>query len=144
MQIPDDGIEMLAKRPLFAGLSRKELKQIVALGVTMTFPRGKKLTTQDAIGLEAFLVVSGESRCLVGSEIELARHGPGDFFGELSLLDGARRSVTVVADTEMVVTVFDKREFRKMIETSPSVALKLLETLAARLRTADQALASDG
>jgi CRP-like cAMP-binding protein len=142
MQLPESGIEMLAKQPLFAGLSHKELKSIVALGVTMAFPSGKKLTAEDAIGLEAFLVVSGDASCLVGGGVEVAKLGPGDFFGELSLLDGARRSATVVATSDMVITVFDKREFRQLIENSPSVALKLLETMAARLRAADRKLAT--
>lgn len=141
MRIPPEGIVMLGKRPLFAGLSRKELESVAALGVTMEIAAQKELMTQDTIGQEAFLIVSGTARCLVGEGIELARLGPGDFFGELSLLDGARRSATVIAETPMVVTVFDRREFRQLIETSASVALKLLEAMAARLRAVDQELA---
>jgi CRP/FNR family cyclic AMP-dependent transcriptional regulator len=143
MRIPDGGIDMLAQRPLFSGLSRKELKSIAALGVTIEISAGQELTKQDAIGIEAFLIVTGAARCVVGDEVQLATLGPGDFFGELSLLDGARRSATVIADTDMVVVVFDKREFRQLIEASTSIALKLLESMAARLRVVDQELAAE-
>jgi len=143
MRLPEGGIEMLAQRPLFSGLSRKELKSVVDLGVTLEVSAGQALTKQDAPGMEAFLIVSGAARCLVGEGVELAGLGPGDFFGELSLLDGARRSATVVADSDMVVVVFDKAEFRQLIETSTSIALKLLEAMAARLRVVDQELAAE-
>ena len=55
----------------------------------------------------------------------------------MSLLDGARRSATVIADTDMIVTVFVRREFVRLVETSPVVAIKLLAAMAARLRSAD-------
>jgi CRP-like cAMP-binding protein len=100
------------------------------------------MTKQDAVGLEAFLIISGAARCLIDAG-ELAVLGPGDFFGELSLLDGARRSATVLADTDMVVVVFDKREFRQLIEASTSIALKLLAAMAARLRVVNQELAAE-
>jgi CRP-like cAMP-binding protein len=140
MRVPDGGIDMLAQRPMFSGLSRKELKSVASLGVTLEIPAAKELTKQDAMGSEAFLIVSGVARCVISGGVELATLGPGDFFGELSLLDGARRSATVIADTDMVVVVFDKKEFHQLIETSPSIAVKLLEAMAARLRVVDQEL----
>jgi CRP-like cAMP-binding protein len=142
MRTPDGGIDVLAQRPLFSGLSRKELKSVVALGVNVEVPAGQEMTKQDAVGLEAFLIISGAARCLIDAG-ELAVLGPGDFFGELSLLDGARRSATVLADTDMVVVVFDKREFRQLIEASTSIALKLLAAMAARLRVVNQELAAE-
>jgi CRP-like cAMP-binding protein len=139
--MPDGGIDLLAQRPLFSELSRKELKSVVALGVNVEVPAGQELTKQDAVGLEAFLIISGTARCLIDGGGEVAVLGPGDFFGELSLLDGARRSATVIAETDMVVVVFDKREFRQLIEASTSIALKLLAAMAARLRVVDRELA---
>jgi CRP-like cAMP-binding protein len=55
----------------------------------------------------------------------------------MSLLDGERRSATVIADTDMTVTVFERSEFVRLIEASPAVAMKLLAAMAARLRSAD-------
>ena len=134
MRIPEEGIEMLAKRPLFAGLSRKELESVAALGVTLEFSAGQELAKEGAIGLEAFLIVSGEARVTVGEGIGVGTLGPGDHFGEISLLDGGRRGATVVAVTDMVVTVFERREFLRLIETSPSIAVRLMEAMGARLR----------
>jgi CRP/FNR family transcriptional regulator, cyclic AMP receptor protein len=142
VRIPPEGIGMLAKRPLFFGLSRKELESVAALGVTLEISAGQELTTQDTVGREAFLIVTGSASCQIDGVVEIARLGAGDLFGELSLLDGAPRSATVIADTDMVVTVFDRREFIRLVETSSSIALKLLEAIAARLRAADQELAS--
>lgn len=144
MRIPPEGVELLAQRPLFSGLSRKELESVAALGVTLEIEANQVLTKEGAIGQEAFLIVAGNAHCTVGDRVEVANLGPGDLFGEMSLLDGARRSATVVADTDMVVTVFDRREFVGLVETSPDLALKLLAAMAARLRAVDHEIASRG
>jgi len=73
---------------------------------------------------------------------EVAVLGPGDLFGEMSLLDQAPRSATVVADSDMRVTVFVRSEFVRLIEASPKIALKLLAAMAARLRSVDQGFVS--
>lgn len=137
MRIPQQGIEMLAQRPLFAGLSRKELESVAALGVTVEIPANQVLTKEGTIGEEAFLIVSGNAHCTIGDRAEVANLGPGDLFGEMSLLDGERRSATVIADTDMTVTVFERREFVRLVETSPVVAMKLLAAMATRLRSVD-------
>jgi CRP/FNR family transcriptional regulator/CRP/FNR family cyclic AMP-dependent transcriptional regulator len=137
VRIPQQGIEMLAQRPLFAGLSRKELESVAALGVTVEIPANQVLTKEGTIGEEAFLIVSGNAHCTIGDRAEVANLGPGDLFGEMSLLDGERRSATVIADTDMTVTVFERREFVRLVETSPVVAMKLLAAMATRLRSVD-------
>jgi CRP/FNR family cyclic AMP-dependent transcriptional regulator len=137
VRIPQQGIEMLAQRPLFAGLSRKELESVAALGVTVEIPANQVLTKEGTIGEEAFLIVSGNAHCTIGDQAEVANLGPGDLFGEMSLLDGERRSATVIADTDMTVTVFERREFVRLVEASPVVAMKLLAAMAARLRSVD-------
>jgi len=128
---------MLAQQPLFAGLSRKELNSVAALGVTVEIAANQVLTKEGAIGQEAFLIISGSARCTVDDQVEVANLRPGDLFGEMSLLDGARRSATVTADTDMTVTVFERSEFIRLVETSPVVAMKLLAAMAARLRAVD-------
>lgn len=137
MRIPPEGIEMLAQRPLFAELSRKELESVAQLGVTLEIAANQVLTKEGAIGQEAFLIVSGNAHCTVGDQVEVANLGPGDLFGEMSLLDGERRSATVIAETDMTVTVFNRREFVRLVESSPGVAMKLLASMAARLRAVD-------
>ena len=137
MRIPPKAIEMLAQRPLFAGLSRKELESVSQLGVTLDVSANQVLTKEGAIGQEAFLIVSGNAHCTVGDQVGVASLGPGDLFGEMSLLDGARSSATVVADTDMTVTVFERSEFIRLVEASPAIAMKLLAAMAARLRSVD-------
>ena len=137
MRIPPEGIEMLAQRPLFAGLSRKELESVAQLGVTLEIAADQVLTKEGAIGQEAFLIVSGNAHCTVGDQLGVADLGPGELFGEMSLLDGERRSATVTADTDMTVTVFNRAEFVRLVETSPDIAMKLLAAMAARLRAVD-------
>ena len=137
MRIPPEGIEMLAQRPLFAGLSRKELESVAKLGVTLGITANQVLTKEGTIGQEAFLIVSGNAHCTVGDQVEVANLGPGDLFGEMSLLDGERRIATVIADTDMTVTVFNRGEFVRLVEASPAVAMKILAAMASRLRASD-------
>jgi CRP/FNR family transcriptional regulator, cyclic AMP receptor protein len=137
MRIPPEGIELLGQRPLFAGLSRKELESVAQLGVTLEISANQVLTKEGVIGHEAFLIVSGNAHCTIGEELEVAHLAPGDLFGEMSLLDGERRSATVIADTDMTAVVFNRQEFIRLVETSPVIALKLLSAMASRIRAVD-------
>jgi CRP/FNR family transcriptional regulator, cyclic AMP receptor protein len=144
MRISAEVLEMLAAQPLFSGLSQQELRSIAALGTPVDIKAGRVLTKEGASGLEAFLIVSGTARCVIGEQ-EVAILGPGDLFGEMSLLDRAPRSATVVADTEMSMIVFMRSELIRLVEASPKIALKLLAAMAARLRKVDQGfVASNG
>ena len=137
MRIPREVLGMLEARPLFSGLSQKELRSIAALGTTLEIEAGYVLTNESDYGRDAFLIVSGAARCVVG-DVEVAVLGPGELFGEIALLDGAPRSATVIAESDMTVTSFDRREFVRLVEVSPKVALKLLAAMATRLRAVDQ------
>lgn len=81
--------------------------------------------------------MSGTAHSTVGDHVEVADLGTGDLLGEMSLLDGERRSATVIAETGMTVTVFNRGEFVRLVEASPVVAMKLLASMAARLRSLD-------
>lgn len=141
MRIPREVLSLLAAQPLFSELSQAELRSIAALGTTVEIEPGHVLTEEGADGREAFLIVSGSARCLVG-DVEVAVLGPGDFFGEMSLLDRAPRSATVTAASAMRVTGFERREFIALVSVSPKIALKLLSAMATRLRAADVAFAT--
>jgi CRP/FNR family cyclic AMP-dependent transcriptional regulator len=137
MRIPREVLGMLEARPLFSGLSQKELRSIAALGTTLEIEAGYVLTNESDYGRDAFLIVSGAARCVVG-DVEVAVLGPGELFGEIALLDGSPRSATVIAESDMTVTSFDRREFVRLVEVSPQVALKLRAAMATRLRAVDQ------
>ena len=128
---------MLAAQPLFSGLSKNELRSVASLGTPVSFKPGRVITEEGSVGREAILITSGSARCLVGGK-KVAVLGPGDLFGEISLLDQAPRSATVIADTDMEAIVFLAPEFLRLVQASPKIALKLLTEMAARLRATDR------
>jgi len=135
--IPKHVLDGLAAVPLFSGLSQKELRAVAGLGTGVRVEPGDLLTREGTSGIQASLIASGKARCVAGAT-RLQTLGPGDFFGEMSLLDGAPRSASVVAETSMQVTVFNRREFVQLVEVSPRIVMKLLTTMARRLRTVDE------
>jgi CRP-like cAMP-binding protein len=70
----------------------------------------------------------------------IAHLGAGDFFGEMSLIDGKPRSATVVADSPVLLLVVDVRSFGRLLETVPGLSNKVMATLCERLRAADETL----
>jgi len=97
---------------------------------------GQRLTTAGNRGAEVLIVLSGTATCLVG-EVEEARFGPEDFFGEVATLDGGPRTATVVARTDMDVLVLSRFEFETLVESSPEVAHRMPKEMAHRLRLAN-------
>jgi len=126
----------LAEVPLFSACSKKDLQLLSKRTERVHVPAGKVLVREGAAGAEFFVILDGEA--------EVSRHGrrvatlgPGDFFGDLALLDRAPRNATVTAKTEMELAVLGQREFAAMIDEVPGFAHKLLSGLAHRLRGFD-------
>jgi CRP-like cAMP-binding protein len=138
-RIPKSVIERLGRVPLFSGCSQDELRSIARLGTPLEVDVGKVLTEQGSSGREFFLVLEGKAECTTGRK-SLALFGPGDYFGELALLEGGSRTATVTATTPMRVLVLSITEFSDLLRTSPSVSVKLLANLAGRLRRAQSSL----
>jgi CRP-like cAMP-binding protein len=96
------------------------------------------LAHQGSPGREFYVILDGKASVSIdGSEV--ATLGPGDFFGEMALLDQGPRVATVMASTPMEVAVLDPREFSTLIEEHPGVARKVLKVMAHRLREAEKA-----
>ena len=131
--VPRQVLDMLAQVPLFSACSRSELRHIAGLGTEVQVAPGATLTKQGAVGREFFLVTKGSARCSRDGNL-VARFGPGDFFGEMALLDRAPRNATIVADEPMTVLVLDAGEFETLLDESPSIGRKLLKALAERQR----------
>ncbi len=131
-------LDMLAAVPLFSSCGQAELRQIARLGTPVPVPAGRVLTVEGTPGREFFLILEGAAECTIGGR-HAAQFGPGDFFGEMALLDGGPRTATVTALTDMEVLVLDAREFSSLLAASPSITTKVLGTLARRLRAADAA-----
>jgi CRP/FNR family cyclic AMP-dependent transcriptional regulator len=130
-------LDHLKNVPLFAGCTKKELERIARSGDEITMTAGSLLVDQGQTGREAFVVLDGQ--------VTVKRNGrkvttlePGGIVGELSLLDHGPRTATVVCDTDCTLFVIDQRHFRTVLEQHPSIAMKLLATLAANIRAMDR------
>jgi CRP/FNR family transcriptional regulator, cyclic AMP receptor protein len=130
---PKTILDMLAAVPLFSACTRSELRSIANLGTQVSVADGTQLTTQGRPGMEFFLVVDGEVRCLVDGEL-VSTLGVGEFFGEISLLDHRPRSATVVATGKTTVLAFDVSEFHGLLKSSPSISQKIRDAAAERDR----------
>jgi CRP-like cAMP-binding protein len=135
-RIPREQMELLHKVPLFSTCTQRELRAIAQLGTPIGAEEGAFLIENGHPGREFFLVLEGRASCRVRNK-EVRRFTPGNYFGELALLHGGIRTADVVAATPMELLVLDAREFRSMLMTTPSIGVKMLAALAARLTGAD-------
>ncbi len=129
-------VKLLKGVALFEGLSSRELQKVARLADEVEVAASKRLATAGETGRELFVIVEGRATVKTprGRTVKL---GPGQFFGEMSLLDGAPRSATVEASTPMRLLVIGQREFGGLLTEVPSVAKRIMRTLSQRLREAD-------
>lgn len=135
-RIPKNQIALLGAVPLFAACSQGELRAIAQLGTPISVGAGTVLTEQGKPGREFFLVLDGVASCRVRNK-EVKRFKAGGYFGELAILHGGIRTADVVAVNDMDLLVFDAREFRSLLMTTPGIGVKMLATLAERITSAD-------
>lgn len=131
------GADLLAQVPLFEGLSRRHLRKIAEHADEVSFRERETIVEVDQPGGTFFVIVQGEVRIVRGDRT-IARAGPGEFFGEISLLDGGPRTASVVADTPVVAIRLFKGSFDKVVREEPGVAAKILAVVARRLRAAEK------
>jgi CRP/FNR family transcriptional regulator, cyclic AMP receptor protein len=124
--------EQLAAVPLFEGLSKKQLRRISSLMTRLDRPAGKVLTREGEQGSEFFIVLEGEVEVRLGDRV-VATRGPGEYVGEIALLDRRPRTATVVATTPVSVEVLSRREFRSLLVQAPELSEQILATVAQRL-----------
>jgi CRP/FNR family cyclic AMP-dependent transcriptional regulator len=129
-------LDHLANVPLFTVCSKKDLQRIARASDEVEVPAGKTLVEEGKPGHEFYLIVDGMASVLRNGR-RIAKLGPGQYFGELALLDRGPRSATVQADTDMTVLVLGQREFAGVLDEVPGLAHKLLSSMAMRLREAD-------
>ena len=134
-------LERLGRIPMFAACSKKELAVIGRQADDLRFEPGKVLVREGAPGSELFLILDGKASVTVRGR-DVGTIGPGDFFGELAVLDPAPRDATVTALTPMEALVVGRREFSALVAEVPPLANKLLVGMARRLREADRKLNS--
>ena len=131
------GADLLAQVPLFEGLSKRHLKKIAEHADQVSFREKETIVEAGQPGGTFFVVVEGEAK-VVQKDRVIARVGPGEFFGEISLLDGGPRTASVVADTPVVAVRLFKASFDRVVREEPGVAAKILAVVAGRLRQAEK------
>jgi CRP/FNR family transcriptional regulator, cyclic AMP receptor protein len=124
---------MLKRVPLFAGLDNKEIQQIADSMRERHFKAGDTVTQEGAGGVGFFVVESGEADVTVGGETR-GTVGPGDYFGEIALINESPRTATITARTDMACYGMTPWDFRPLVETNSTIAWKLLTAMAEKLK----------
>lgn len=134
-------IRDLAGLTPFAGCSRRQLEEVNRLSDDVSCPAGTHLMKEGAAGRECFVIAEGEAVVTIAGS-EVARLGPGDIVGEMAVLDREPRSATVLATTPLRAVVMTNLQFAAVADTCPSVARRVMGTLAQRLREVQAASAA--
>ena len=136
--VPEPQYATIERVPLFANLSPSEVEAIASLFKERRFAPGETITKEGAGGAAFYVVESGEAVVTAGGR-ERATFGPGDYFGEIALIDEGARSATVTAKTELLCYGLTYWEFRPLVQRNATIAWNLLQTLAKRFRTVQEA-----
>jgi pyruvate,water dikinase len=134
---PVAAVESVEKVPLFACLDRDEAEAVAHLFKERRFAKGETVVMEGASGAAFFMIDSGEATVTVHGK-EQATLGPGDYFGEIALIDEKPRSATVTAATDLVCHGLTFWEFRPLVEGNGKLGWKLLQSMAGMLRAAQQ------
>jgi CRP-like cAMP-binding protein len=128
----DTTVELLKRVPLFARCSKAELRRIARAAEEIDLREGKVFTREGEPGREFFVLLEGSADVhRKGKKVNVLN--PGDFFGEIALVSDRPRSATVTATTPVRVLVVTAREFRTVMLELPSIQLKVLQAVIARL-----------
>ena len=129
--------ERLARIPLFEGLSKRQLSQVSSLMTPLDLKAGKVLARQGEVGREFLILLEGQVEVARDGKI-IAVRGPGDFIGEIALLDNRPRTATVTARTDVVVEVLNGGEFASLLAEAPELSAQVMATMARRLAALDR------
>jgi CRP/FNR family transcriptional regulator, cyclic AMP receptor protein len=128
----DAKIELLKRVPLFAGCSKSELRELAKSADELDIREGTVLTREGRPAREFFVLIDGTARVTKDGKT-IADLGAGDWFGEIALITNSPRTATVTATSPGDVLVITDRRFHSVVETMPSIALKVLATVGDRL-----------
>jgi CRP-like cAMP-binding protein len=126
--------DILGQVPLFADLPSRHRKRLADRMEEHRFMEGASVVRYGDVGDTFYVIVEGEARVQGPSGRVLNRLRPGEFFGEISLLDGGPRTATVVAETPLRMLALGRPAFRELIEHEPGVAVTMLKHAAGMLR----------
>ena len=137
---------MLRSIPLFKDLSDTDMVLINDLAIEKQVPKGKVVLTEGAVGDSLFAIISGRVKVFIGDEegreIILKILGPGDFFGEMSMIDSEPRSASVSTLDACTFKVLSHQAFEQCLLCAPRIATLVMQSLAKRLRDADRKIST--
>jgi len=132
-------IEMLQKTPLWSALSKQDLKLVAKLSHERSFQIGQAIVTKGEAGVGFYLILEGAVEVRSGGK-SLSKLGPGQFFGEMSIIDNQPRSADVIAIENSRVLILSAWSFKTLISDNPKIALKMMQEFVRRLRESDKSL----
>ncbi len=124
--------ETLAQIDIFSELSKAELRDIGRLMTPIDIRAGKQFITEGSPGREAFIILEGQATVRLGGRL-VATVGPGEVIGEMAVIAGLPRSASVIAETDIVAEVLDRREFMALIDSNPKLTKKIMIAAIKRL-----------
>jgi CRP/FNR family transcriptional regulator, cyclic AMP receptor protein len=130
----DGRSDLLGQCPLFGGVARDDLRAIGDRALEVEFPAEHVIARQGEIGTGFFVVIEGHVRVVRDGDV-IARLGPGDFFGEMSVIDGLPRVAQVVTSDPTTCLALASWEFERVVLEHPTIGLAILRGLSARLRS---------
>jgi CRP-like cAMP-binding protein len=131
--VADPKVVALARVPLFARCTPRELEFVAAHTDEVDVPAGKELTTQGTRSHTFYVLLDGHANVIVDGD-DRGNLGPGDFFGEISMLDQGEGTATITTISECRMMVMSHSQFRDVVKSNDAVLVKVLEAMAARLR----------
>jgi CRP/FNR family transcriptional regulator, cyclic AMP receptor protein len=129
--------EALSHAPLFAEIPKRHLRSIARVTRVSSHPAGRSIVQEGTEGSALYVLLEGDAK-VVRKGRTVARLGPGDFFGEISLIDGGPRTASVVAETPLRSLKLEGQDFRRVVGAEPQLAMRVMQALAARLRDHEQ------
>jgi CRP-like cAMP-binding protein len=135
----DARLRYLERVPLFSGFTEDELRRVAELSKIVEVRAGTTVTQMGDAGDSFFVIIDGtvavRTQVEVGNQLQ-----PGDFFGEMSVLDGEPRSATITATTDVRLLVVDRVHFSRLLDETPGLTRRILTVLSRRVRRLEQAL----
>jgi CRP-like cAMP-binding protein len=134
--VPDPKYDLIRKVPLFAELNRREVATLAKLLEEVDVPAGRVIIRQGRRGSEFFIILDGRVRIERDGNV-LSELGPGDFLGEIALVDGRPRTASAITEEPSRLFVLTSQSFNSMLRLHPAVESKVLRALAQRVRKLD-------
>jgi CRP-like cAMP-binding protein len=128
----------LGKVPMFSACSQRELQTVARVVREVEHKAGTVIAREGEPGIGLFIITEGTASVSIGGQ-KKGTVKPGEFFGEIALLDGGPRTATVTAETPVKLLGLTEWVFRGLVQENPSIAVKTLQAMAARLRSATKA-----